>query len=137
MFFKTSQNSQENTYVRVSRLIKLQASEFDTQTLKNTIFVERLQATASDYKETIFQKSRLFQALPAPAEKFYPTNDFTQLTIFPNEWFHPMNVPIVSKAQQKWTNFPLFMILNFEEGKRCRSERIHSDAKINRDFMSI
>ena len=29
------------------------------------------------------------------------------------------------------------MILNFEEGKMCRSERIHSDAKTNRDFMSI
>ena len=42
MFFKISQNSQENIYVRVSFLIKLQAGEI----LNNTSFTEHFWTTA-------------------------------------------------------------------------------------------
>ena len=66
MFFEISHNSQENTCVRVSFLIKLQAEACNIikkealaqvfsceifEISKNTFFTEHLQATASESKE--------------------------------------------------------------------------------------
>ena len=62
VFLEISQNSQENTCVRVSFLIKLQASGLQKETLtpvfscefcetsKNTFFTEHLRTTVSRYK---------------------------------------------------------------------------------------
>ena len=73
MFFEISQNSQENTYARVSFLIKLQApdpqfikketlaEEFSyefCEIFKNTFFTDHLRATASELEEVNIQSLR-------------------------------------------------------------------------------
>ena len=130
MFLKISQNSRENTFARVSFLIKLQVfyCEF-CEIFKNTFFTEHLQKTASRFHLRIsnkqiglFERSMIFQVIKFELTSFNSNMKIMKILNIPQEtkemhWdvrFLRINV---SKNLRKGNGENSFLFLCFQEKK--------------------